>query len=114
MPTWVALDGEDVVGFLSVKQHFPHSAEVYVMGISSQWHRKGIGRALVEHAEQWLAAEGCRFFQVKTVSASSDDPSYAKTRQFYLALGFLELEEFPTLWDPHNPALLLVKTVSDG
>ena len=111
LPTWVAVDGEQVVGFLTVKWHFPHSAEILVMGVDSEWHRQGIGRALVEHSERWLRERACLFFQVKTVSASSDDPSYAKTRRFYLALGFLEVEEFPTLWDPTNPALLLLKAL---
>lgn len=39
------------------------------------------------------------------------DPNYDKTRLFYLAEGFRPLEEFPTLWDPSNPALQLIKSL---
>jgi hypothetical protein len=31
------------------------------------------------------------------------------TRLFYEAIGFLPIEVFPTLWDPWNPRLLMLK-----
>ena len=109
MPTFLArVDGE-VVGFLTVHRHFEASAEVHVVGLLPEHHRRGIGSSLQTRAEQWLHGEGVEFLQVKTISASSPDPHYARTREFYASMGFLPLEEFPTLWDEHNPCLLLVK-----
>lgn len=49
---------------------------------------------------------------MKTLSAAHPDPGYALTRAFNLASGFRPLEEFPTLWDPSNPALQLIKAIS--
>lgn len=109
MPTWYASVEDDVVGFLSIHRHFEGSAEVHVVGVLPEHHRSGVGRALQGRAEAWLRAEGVRFLQVKTISASSPDPNYARTRAFYLSQGFVPLEEFPTLWDEHNPCLILVK-----
>ena len=48
----------------------------------------------------------------KTISEERDCESYAMTRQFYLALGFIPLEVFATLWDESNPCLLLVKSLN--
>lgn len=98
-----------VTSFLTTKRHFPSAAEVHCMAVRPELRGQGIGSALLSAAEEWLAEGGVSFLQVKTLSASSPDAGYAETRAFYLAKGFVPLEEFPELWDPHNPCLLLVK-----
>ncbi len=109
LPTFLAADSDQVLGFLTLKQHNPYSAEVLVMGCCKDVHRKGIGRALMEHAEEWLTGEGVEYLQVKTLGPSHGDKNYAKTRAFYQALGFRPLEEFKQIWDEHNPCLVMVK-----
>lgn len=111
MPTFVALDEGTVAGFIALHRHFEHSAEMHVLGLHPAYHRQGIGRRLVAACEEWLAQQGVEFVQVKTVGPSRDCPAYAQTRSFYLAMGYRMLEEFPTLWDPSNPCLVLVKHI---
>jgi GNAT superfamily N-acetyltransferase len=96
----------------TIVRHSEYSAEVYVMGVRPEDHRKGIGRAMLQHAEDSLAREGVEFLQVKTLSPRHPDDGYKRTRAFYLAYGFRPLEEFPTLWSPDQPALQLVKAVA--
>lgn len=107
--TWVT--GDPIVGFVTVRRRFAHAAEVQVMGVRRECHRRGIGRALVRQAERDLRADGVRLLQVKTVGPSSSNAPYARTRRFYAALGFAPLEELPDLWDAHNPCLLMVKAL---
>lgn len=107
-----APDGS-VTSFLTTKRHFASSAEVHCMAVRPELRGQGIGSALLAAAEAWLAEGGVDFLQVKTLSASSPDPGYAETRAFYLAKGFVPLEEFPELWDPHNPCLLLIKHLEE-
>lgn len=109
LPTFLACDAEHVIGFLSLKQHTPYSAEVYVMGTRPETHRKGIGRALINQAQEWLKGRGIEYLQVKTLGPSHSDENYAKTRAFYVAMGFKPLEEFKQIWDEHNPCLIMVK-----
>jgi coenzyme F420-0:L-glutamate ligase/coenzyme F420-1:gamma-L-glutamate ligase len=111
LPTFAV---EPDAGFLSVKQHTPAAAEVYVMGVRRAHHRQGIGRALVEAAESWCRARGIRFLQVKTLGPSRPDEGYDATRRFYEAVGFVALEELHGLWDAENPTLILVKDVRPG
>ena len=113
LPTFVAFEDGRAVGFMSVKQHFPQSAELYVLGVLPEMHRQGVGQALLSAVEAYLCEQGVAYLQVKTLSASHPDKEYAKTRAFYEGVGFKPLEEFPTLWDEANPCLLMVKSV-DG
>lgn len=109
LPTMLAYEKVHVVGFVSLKQHTPYSAEVYVMGVLPASHRKGIGRALIKQSEEWLKKRDIEYLQVKTLGPSHPDHSYAKTRAFYEAMGFKPLEEFTQIWDEHNPCLIMVK-----
>jgi GNAT superfamily N-acetyltransferase len=110
-PSVIASVGGDDVGITTVKLHSAYAAEVYLMAVKPNFHRAGIGTAMLRHLEDRLAAQGVEFLQVKTLSAARPDAGYDKTRAFYLAYGFRPLEEFPTLWDPSNPALQLVKAI---
>lgn len=110
-PFFAAFEEDKAVGFISLKEHDPKSYEVYVMGVSPEFHGRGIGKQLILKAEEYLTEESIEFLQVKTLSESSKDENYAKTRQFYLSCGFTPLEEFKGLWYEHNPCLLLVKAI---
>ena len=109
LPTFLARDRGQMAGFLTVKGHFPQTAEILVMGVIPAAHRRGIGRALVNTAETYLRSQGVEYLQVKTLGPSNPDPGYAGTRAFYQALGFVPLEEFKQIWDEENPCLILVK-----
>jgi ribosomal protein S18 acetylase RimI-like enzyme len=109
LPTLLACAAERVIGFVSLKQHTPYSAEIYVMGVLPEAHRQGIGRALINQAQDGLKLRGVEYLQVKTLGPSHPDANYARTRRFYEAVGFRPLEEFKQLWDEHNPCLIMVK-----
>lgn len=109
LPTFIACQDERAVGFLSVKQHNPYSAEIHVMAVLQEMHRKGIGQHLVARAEDYLRSRNVEYLHLKTLSDSHPDEGYAKTRAFYNAVGFRPLEELPTLWNEENPCLIMVK-----
>jgi len=109
LPTYLAKADGQALGFLTLKQHTPYSAEILVMAVRRDAQRGGIGRALVAAAESHLQAQGVEYLQVKTLGPSNPDPGYAKTRAFYVALGFRPLEELRQVWDENNPCLILVK-----
>lgn len=114
LPTFVALDAAKTLGFLTLREHFPHAWEVHCLAVDARARNQGIGRQLHACAERWLARQGVRLLQVKTLSASSPSKAYAETRAFYLAVGYQPLEEFPQLWGPGLPVLLLVKHIADA
>lgn len=111
LPTFAAwLDGK-IVGFLALKTHFSCTAEIYVMGVKKEFQNRGIGKALLKKAEEYLCQKSYKFLTVKTVSSSFEDVNYANTRSFYDAVGFYPLEEFKKFWDENNPCLFMVKVL---
>ena len=102
-------DGK-VVGILSLKQHFPATAEIHLIAVRRHWHRRGLGRGLVLAAESRSRERGVKFLMVKTVGPSCPNGGYRGTRRFYEALGFHPLEELHGVW-PDNPCLLMLKSL---
>ncbi|MCB1666510.1 MAG: GNAT family N-acetyltransferase [Pseudomonadales bacterium] len=111
LPTFAAKTSAGIAGFITLQQHFPAAWEVHCIAVSAHERGKGVGTILLSHTETWLAEQGVRFLQVKTIAASSPDPHYSATRAFYLNRGYIPVEEFPLLWSPTNPALLLIKAI---
>jgi len=111
LPMFVAEEDGRAQGFIALERHTPHAFEIHVLGVRPELHRKGLGRALVARAESLVRDSGARFLTVKTLSESHPDPGYAKTRAFYAAMSFVPIEEFATLWNPDNPAVMLLKVL---
>jgi GNAT superfamily N-acetyltransferase len=108
LPSYLALDGDQVVGVALLAEHFPLSRELHLLAVRHDRHRQGIGRLLVEAVEADLRDAGVRLLEVHTVGPSHESAGYAQTREFYLALGFVALNELQRI-DWSGPTLILVK-----
>ena len=110
LPTWVAFDGVEAAGFVSIRKHFPEASDVHCMAVRRSHHGLGIGTLMMRHVEGVLQSEGVRFLQVKTMGPSRPNAEYAMTLRFYRSVGFVPLEEVTGLW-PGLPTLILVKAL---
>ncbi|MBO6060756.1 MAG: GNAT family N-acetyltransferase, partial [Clostridia bacterium] len=102
-----AYEGESPIGFICLKETGRDTAELAVLGVLKEYHRKGAGTALFETAKEAAKERGYSFLQVKTVRMGMYE-DYDATNRFYLALGFKEFEVFPALWDENNPCQVYV------
>lgn len=109
-PFFAAFESGEPVGFLCLKQTGRDTAELAVMGVLPECHRRGVGRALFEAGRDHAASAGYSFLQVKTVRMGMY-PDYDATNRFYLSMGFREFEVFPTLWDELNPCQVYVMSL---
>ena len=109
-PFFAAFDGERAIGFLCLAKTGKDTAELCVMGVLKEYHRRGVGKALFTTAKRRAKELGYSFLQVKTVQMGKY-PEYDATNRFYLALGFCEFEVFPTLWDEWNPCQIYVMSL---
>lgn len=109
----VSSEGGEPDGFLCLKETGRDTLELAVMGVLKEYHRQGVGTALVQEAKRIARERGYSFLQVKTVQMGRY-PEYDATNRFYLSLGFKEFEVFPTLWDEWNPCQIYVMSVDDS
>ncbi len=109
-PFFAAFDRERAIGFLCLEKTGKDTAELYVMGVLQEHHRRGVGKMLFATAKRRAKELGYSFLQVKTVQMGKY-PEYDATNRFYLALGFCEFEVFPTLWDEWNPCQIYVMSL---
>jgi GNAT superfamily N-acetyltransferase len=109
--TWVAYSTQrEPIGLVSGQSHFPEMAEIEVIAVRPEWHRAGVGRALVEVFEAHHRRRGAQLLEVKTLGPSHPDEGYRSTRAFYRGIGFIPVEEL-WIWGPDNPALILCKPI---
>jgi N-acetylglutamate synthase-like GNAT family acetyltransferase len=109
----VAIDGKDIVGFITFKLKSSEVAELTWLGVHPKYQNHGIGTKLVEHTSSDLKGKGVKIFMVKTLAKtdnSIDDP-YESTREFYKKLGFIHIETIDPYsdWGPVNPCAILVR-----
>ncbi|AME09954.1 MULTISPECIES: GNAT family N-acetyltransferase [Gemella] len=96
------------VGFVVLNATSKDCADIFVMGIKKKFHRMGIGSVLNEAYETMARKLGYTYSQVKTVQMGHYK-EYDITNNFYIAMGYKELECFPTLWDEWNPCQIYIK-----
>jgi len=111
MPFFAAFTETGVAGFLTVKENNSYTAEIHVMGIKKEHHRKGIGKELYNACYAWCKNKGYEYLQVKTLDESHPDANYAITRKYYFSMGFRPLECLPDLWGKENPCLIMVQGI---
>ena len=108
-------DGDDgmdkPIGFMSFTFNNEYTSELYVTGVLKQYHNKGIGKNLLAEGERYLKEKGYKFLMVKTLGESHSDKNYAKTREFYIKMGFTPIQEINEIWGKENPCLIMVKNI---
>ena len=66
-PFWAELEDGAARGFITLKETSRYTAEIAVMGVLPEYHRRGVGRALFEALHGYAGEHGYAFLQVKTV-----------------------------------------------
>ena len=103
-----AKENDEYVGFLCLKETSKETVELAVMGVLTEYHRKGIGTQLFEAANNFAKDSGYSFMQVKTVQLGVY-PDYDITNRFYQVCGFKELEVIKEIWGEENPCQIYVR-----
>jgi len=110
--TFVAVDGSDVLGFVTVKPLNGKALEILWMAVTRELRGRGIGTELLRFVEGWARKEGFELLTVKTSGDLSYKP-YDETRRFYERKGFVRI----ALIDPYpewgEPALIYAKCLGN-
>ena len=82
---FVATEGAHVAGFTALRLHeADRMGEIYMIAVDPGHQRKGVGKALTDHALAWFRGRGMTTAMVET----GGDPGHAPARSTYEAAGF--------------------------
>lgn len=107
-PFIAAYVDNNIAGFIVLNETSKDCADMFVLGVKKEYHRLGIGSKLNNAYESLARKLGYSYSQVKTVQ-SGHYKEYDITNQFYVSMGYKELECFPNLWDEWNPCQIYIK-----
>jgi len=101
-------DGEKA-GFATLVMNSESTAEIWVMAVLPEFHRQGIGSALLEKVHGECRREGRQFIMAKTLGPSASDENYLKTFAFYRKNGYSMLVEDALIWRSYPCAFMVCK-----
>lgn len=109
---YVAVEKEEVTGFLIVRNKGKEVVEISWLAVDPARQGGGVGRALVGRIEEDLTVQGVRMLMVKTLAEEANYPPFEATRRFYERAGFLRLETIDPYpgWDG-DPAVIYAKAL---
>ena len=82
---WLAVVGQELAGFMGIRIHAEDQmGEIYIIAVSPNHQRKGIGQQLMQFAEQHIRAAGMKMIMVETIGDAGHEPA----RRAYEAFGF--------------------------
>ncbi len=104
------VEGEGVVGYYCVgpTPATESTYDLYWIAVAPSMHGKGIGSALIAHAEQLICSRGGRL----VVAETSSRPQYEKTRRFYRTCGYDELAQIKGYYRPGDDLVVFGKYLS--
>jgi GNAT superfamily N-acetyltransferase len=82
--------------------------DLYWLAVDPGAQKQGVGRALVREVEQLLADRGARML----VAETSGRPGYARTREFYLAAGYVEAARVRDFYAPADDRIMLHRRIT--
>ena len=82
--------------------------DLYWIAVSPDVQGKGVGRALMAHAEGEMRKVGGRLCVLETSSL----PKYESTRQFYLKIGYFEEARIKDYYQPCDDLVIYTKRLS--
>jgi GNAT superfamily N-acetyltransferase len=83
------------------------SVDLYWIAVHPRWQGKGVGKALLLAAEEWIAESGRSRVYVET----SGRPLYEPTRAFYLATGYAVDAVLEDFYAPGDGKFMFVKVL---
>jgi ribosomal protein S18 acetylase RimI-like enzyme len=106
----VCRDGDAVCGYYCVgpTPATESTYDLYWIAVAPSMHGKGIGTALITHAEQLISSFGGRL----VVAETSSRPQYDKTRRFYQSCGYNELARIKGYYRPGDDLVVFGKYLS--
>ena len=82
---WLAFQDNELAGFVGIRIHpEDQMGEIHILAVSPDRQRQGIGRTLMDYAEQIIRKSRMKMVMVETIGDSGHEPA----RRVYEAFGY--------------------------
>ena len=109
---FVAVEKE-VIGFATyLLNEKDKTADLTWIGVFPEFHRRGVGRALVDAIEDELVSLKIQSLKVSTLASTEEYEPYTRTRNFYHAMGFSDTQVNRNWFPNGDDRLLLTKQMN--
>ncbi len=105
--TWVAIEGESIVGFLVADRQPKRVGHITTIDVVEGWRRQGVGKALIEAAEDWARRQGLRLIYLEMAEDN------LTAQQFYRARGYEQAEKIEHYYSNGAAAWVMVKQLGE-
>jgi len=104
---FVEREGDDVLGFVCVgpRSLTDRVYDLYWIAVDPRAQGQGVGRRLIQQAEEAARAQGGRILVIET----SGTPGYAGTRAFYSSMGYQREATLRDLYADGDDLLIFTK-----
>lgn len=109
LPALAAYDSDKNIVGLLLYRHKTRATKIHWMAVHPDFHRQGIGRALITLLEKIVKEKGDDTLSVETLDPMVRDPHYLQTYAFYKALSFKTAHHFS--YDDGNMMVAMTKSV---
>ena len=101
--TWVAEEGDEIVGFLIEGQEPQKVGHIITVDVVETRRRAGVGTALMDAAEGWARRKGLKLIYLETAVDNR------AAQIFYTARGYAKVDEVPNYYSNGGTAWVMVK-----
>jgi D-alanine-D-alanine ligase len=110
--SYTAVTGGEVSGWVCFGQTpcALGTFDIYWIAVASDLQGKGVGSALLTHAEELIRQRGGRLVVIET----SARPDYDRTQRFYAKCGYTRAALVPAFYAPDDGKAIYLKTVAAG
>lgn len=81
--------------------------DIYWIAVKPSLHGNGIGKSLIQFAEQKIKEKGGKLILVET----SSQEKYQKTRSFYKSCGYREVARIKDFYKPNDDLIIFAKYI---
>ncbi len=104
--TWVGEEGGEIVGFLISDRQPLRVAHIITIDVVARWRRQGVGKALMDAAEDWARRERLRLIYLETAEDN------LAAQEFYRAQGYATVERLEGYYPNGRAAWVMVKRLT--
>jgi ribosomal protein S18 acetylase RimI-like enzyme len=102
--TWVAEAGDEIVGFLIANRHpSQRLGHIITIDVVKAWRRRGVGKALMDAAEEWARQQGLQAIALETAEDN------LAAQRFYAGRGYKKYEKLNGYYADGTAAWIMIK-----